>query len=189
MQQKVENNANENEVFQGVYGYYPCDKETFLKIKKIRKYYYEALPKAASFFRWARKSSRNRKGSEPQVPSLFCEILPVQNIGITREYKNGTCARTANRTTDWIKCDKGNGFIYIIPIEYEIRTEKSVMGEYSFPYPIGHVYDKTIIVRDFGIEAAYQQARMPKSSPEEAGKLPYTPEEIDDILRQIENNQ
>jgi hypothetical protein len=47
-------------VHQGKYGYHPCDKETYLKLKALNKLYVEALRQKAAWDRWNRKLPKNR---------------------------------------------------------------------------------------------------------------------------------
>ena len=62
-------------VHQSRWGYHFCSYETLLKLKKLRKHYFESLRKAAAWYRWARKAEHNRKGKEPQINSVFCELI------------------------------------------------------------------------------------------------------------------
>lgn len=47
-------------VHQSKWGYHPCDKEVFLKLKKLNKFYVDALHKKAAWERWERKKPSNR---------------------------------------------------------------------------------------------------------------------------------
>jgi hypothetical protein len=45
---------------KGRFGFYPCDYETFLKVKKLHSFYWKALRRNAEFERWCRKAPQNR---------------------------------------------------------------------------------------------------------------------------------
>jgi len=53
------------------YGYHPCDRETFLKLKELKKHYYETQRNLFTWFRWDRKQEQNRVGPEPKYHPLF----------------------------------------------------------------------------------------------------------------------
>jgi hypothetical protein len=78
---------------QGKYGWYPCDIETYHKLKKLNMAYDKALHEKAAWDRWDRKEPQNRvirgklKNSsgqivgyqaplpmpEPELTSIFCK--------------------------------------------------------------------------------------------------------------------
>lgn len=45
---------------KGRFGFYPCDFDTFLKIKKLHSFYWKALRRNAEWERWYRKAPQNR---------------------------------------------------------------------------------------------------------------------------------
>lgn len=47
-------------VHKGRFGYYPCDYETFKKLKALHKLAWKALYETAAFNRWYRKEPQNR---------------------------------------------------------------------------------------------------------------------------------
>ncbi len=47
-------------VHQSRFGYHPCDRETFAKLKELNKLYTKALHQKAAFERWERKEPHNR---------------------------------------------------------------------------------------------------------------------------------
>lgn len=51
---------------QGRLGFYPCDRETYLKIKRLNRYWLEALRLQAKWERWERKLPKNRVLKEKQ---------------------------------------------------------------------------------------------------------------------------
>lgn len=48
------------EVHKGRHGYYPCSRETFLKLKRIAKAYTHARRMLHDWYRWQRKQPQNR---------------------------------------------------------------------------------------------------------------------------------
>jgi hypothetical protein len=50
---------------KGKWGFYPCTYETYLKLKRIKKWYWETVYAAARYDRWHNKFPHNRKGAEP----------------------------------------------------------------------------------------------------------------------------
>lgn len=91
---------------QGKFGWYPCDLETYRKLKAINLAYNEAIHKLKAWERWERKDPQNRvirkklKDStgqvvgygiaepmpEPEVCLVFCEKI-VKSVSYD---KNGT---------------------------------------------------------------------------------------------------
>ena len=71
-----------NEVFKSRFGFHPCDYTTYLKLKNIKKWYYEWLRAAASWERWHRKEPQNRviRRKIPGKPGVSCgyEIVGPQ---------------------------------------------------------------------------------------------------------------
>lgn len=51
-------------VHQSKWGWHPCDKEVFLKLKELNKIFVDALHKKAAWERWERKEPRNRVGRQ-----------------------------------------------------------------------------------------------------------------------------
>jgi len=56
---------------RGRWGWYSCDYQTYLKLKIIKKRYWETIYAAARYHRWERKLPKNRKGPEPPKPCPF----------------------------------------------------------------------------------------------------------------------
>lgn len=48
------------QVFQGRFGYYPCNYETYRKIRAIYSHYWQALHSYGRWTRWNRKEPQNR---------------------------------------------------------------------------------------------------------------------------------
>lgn len=47
-------------VFEGKFGFYPCDYETFKKLKELKKAYWQTVYKLGAWFRWNAKLPENR---------------------------------------------------------------------------------------------------------------------------------
>jgi hypothetical protein len=56
---------------KGRWGFYPCEYETYLKLKRIKKRYWETVYAETRYNRWERKLPKNRKGPEP----IFCPLV------------------------------------------------------------------------------------------------------------------
>ena len=57
----------ESGVCQGKYGFYPCDYETYEKLKKLHKWYYQTLKDYAKWYRWNAKEPKNKFYWEPRL--------------------------------------------------------------------------------------------------------------------------
>jgi hypothetical protein len=96
---------------QGKYGWYPCDIETYHKLKKLNMAFNKALHEKAAWERWDRKEPQNRviraklKNSsgqvvgyavavpqpEPELTSIFCKKV-IKNVKWGKKgqyYKDG----------------------------------------------------------------------------------------------------
>jgi hypothetical protein len=72
----VNNPTQTPKSFQGKYGFYCVDKSTWIKIKYIRKCFFEALKKAHAWQRYYSKQIQNRKGCAPVLTLqdlVFCK--------------------------------------------------------------------------------------------------------------------
>jgi hypothetical protein len=107
-------------VFKSRWGYHSCSYEDFLKLKRLKKLYWEAVYAAARYERWIRKDPDNRRGPEPKKP---CPVWTEQV---------------------WMDSKK-RGF------------------------------HQTSLLRDKGVLDAFEEARMPKSSPEEVQPINMLP--------------
>jgi len=167
-------NSSGIEVYSGNWGHYPCEYQTFLKIKKLHKYYNKSLSQSKTWFRWARKMEHNRKTNEPKTCPVFSEIVDSKRQLPSVNKPNAklgysTSLRTAH--SYWVSTKKGEAYSYFIPgINYHEKN-----------------HSKSIVVRDFAIREAYQMARMPVQDPESVQRLPLSIKEIDTMLAEIEN--
>lgn len=91
-------------MFQGKYGWYPCDRETYHKLKKLNMAWNKALHAKARWERWDRKEPQNRvirnkiRNSngrvvgyqapvpmpEPAVSPIFCNKI-LKNVKIDKK--------------------------------------------------------------------------------------------------------
>lgn len=105
------------------WGYHPCDYDTYIKLKKLYKLYWQAVYAHARWKRWERKKPSNRvirvwkydaqsrkcgatilgPRPEPTPSSIFCETGPVvSNWG--QDGKFFPCGRPS---TGWVLNDYG----------------------------------------------------------------------------------
>lgn len=96
---------------QGKYGWYPCDRETYHKLKKLNMAWNKALQTKSRWDRWERKEPQNRvirskirnsngqvvgyqaavPMTEPEICTLFCQKV-VRNVKFTKKgqyFKDG----------------------------------------------------------------------------------------------------
>jgi hypothetical protein len=78
----IENNS----AFQSRWGFHPCHYDVFLKLKRLHKWYWQAVYDFHRWNRWQRKLPHNRVGSEPSFCPLFVEesiwYKPVRTRGV-----------------------------------------------------------------------------------------------------------
>jgi hypothetical protein len=60
---------------QSRFGFHPCDRQTFLKLKALKKHYWQTCRDFHRWWRWQRKLPHNRRGAEPKFCELFVEKL------------------------------------------------------------------------------------------------------------------
>jgi len=68
--------SNSTNTFQSRFGFHPCDRQTFLKLKALKKYYWQTVRDFHRWWRWQRKLPHNRCGAEPEFCDLFVENKP-----------------------------------------------------------------------------------------------------------------
>ena len=61
-------------IYKSRWGHHPCNHETFLKLKKVHKAYWEGRRLLAKHRRWSTKLPANRVGPEPVVPEVLRQI-------------------------------------------------------------------------------------------------------------------
>lgn len=62
--------TKEQNTFLSRWGFHPCDYETYLKLKKLKKLYWASVSANAKWHRWDRKQPQNRFYWEP-IPEGF----------------------------------------------------------------------------------------------------------------------
>lgn len=60
--------------YRSRWGYHPCNFETYRKLRRLHKAYYEGLRLLARWKRWRAKKPHNRRGPEPAVPEVYRQI-------------------------------------------------------------------------------------------------------------------
>ncbi len=58
------------------WGYHPCNRETFLKLKRLHKAFWQQVRKYVAHERWTAKRPENRRGPEPR----FCPLFAVPKV-------------------------------------------------------------------------------------------------------------
>jgi len=180
--------STENKVYQSAWGFHPCDKETYMKLRKLNYWFLEAQRKAAEWNRWTRKDKQNRvirkfirndKGQkigakiigpkpEPQnIKSPFCEFWN-EAVDKNTFHRRIGCQRTPQ--TDWI--NKGD-------LKIDWRTMKAENGE-RYCYYSGPGLD----VDSFGIDRDYQNAKRPRTE-ENVQPLKNSVEQINELYEKV----
>ena len=103
--------ATSSHVHAGRWGFHPCDKETFLKLKELNKLYQQALHQMAAFRRWEGKEPRNRFGRErirdangrvvDYGPKVLVEAPALNHLIDKETYHSDT-----NRSGHWLGAGK-----------------------------------------------------------------------------------
>lgn len=70
---------------KGRFGYHPCSKEEFLKLKEAHKLLHRAYCNCKRYVRWYNKDEHNRKGPEPDAMAELIDGLHNNK----RTFKNG----------------------------------------------------------------------------------------------------
>lgn len=65
-----------SDTFQSRWGFHPCDYQTFLKLKRLHRWYWQTLYDFHRWHRWQRKDATNRVGPEPKFCAIFVEDEP-----------------------------------------------------------------------------------------------------------------
>jgi len=63
---------------KGRFGFHPCDYQTYLKLKQLKKRFWETVYASARYDRWHNKFPHNRKGAEP---AKYCPLIGNRVFG------------------------------------------------------------------------------------------------------------
>lgn len=155
------------QVYQSKWGYHPCSRETYRKLRFLNGVYQKALSMAEAYRRWERKAPHNRilketvrdeqgikRGKRPivdaagkPVPQPEPEICPVFSNKVVRK----------------VNYDRDGS--------YSPNGVERTFVETDGPY----------------ILAASRQARKPVATPEEVRPLPISEEDIDKLYAQAKD--
>src|SRR5262249_41336028 len=56
------------------WGFHPCNYETYLKLRRLHKAFWEGRRLLARWQRWSARLPKNRAGPEPAVPAVYREV-------------------------------------------------------------------------------------------------------------------
>ena len=147
------------QVNKSKYGFHSCDRETFLKLKRLHKEYYIALRQKSIWDRWDRKAPQNR------VIRKWTRNEKRQKIGYTivgpspEPEINSIFNEKINKKSHWGK----NGQYHREQIE---ETYVNMKDRYD-------------------IVANFQRAKRPQASPKFVEKLSITKEEIETVYNML----
>jgi len=167
--------STENKVYQSAWGFHPCDKDTYIKLRKLNHWFLKAQIKAAEWNRWNRKDKQNRvirkfirndqgqkigaeiigPKTEPNLDSIFCKIDKETSC-----YSRYDWTRTAQ--TYWLR---------------KIKFGESTREEYCF-------YLTGLYVNSFGIDKDYQNAKRPRTE-ENVQPLKNSVEQINTLYEKV----
>ena len=180
--------TKEQQAFKSKVGYHACDKETFLKLKKIHARFCRAQKTAAAWHRWDRKAPRNRVirkairkngqkiGSEvvgprpePEIDEMFAKKLEVNEYGYN--YFGQRSEKTywtgyAGEKPEYLYLDKYKRII----------TNGTKYRYLSSPY------GGCIEIDSRGIDQAYRKAKKIYARPEDVKDIGISIEEIDKLF-------
>ena len=80
-------------VNESKWGFYPCDRETCLKLKEAHRILLKAYRDMKHFIRWDNKLPHNRQGERPKCPDII-------EVGTHRLDKHGFYGRGFTRYRD-----------------------------------------------------------------------------------------
>jgi hypothetical protein len=138
-------------VHQARWGWYPCDYETFLLLKKLSARYWKALRRIAEWQRWARKQPHNRVIRQKVVDDRGCRV-GSRVVGPRPE-----------PALDPLFCTRT-----------KVVRHWSTGGKHLKD---GETVER-VAFQDWGIPEAYRLARQPRPTRDEIPVLSLTPEEI-----------
>jgi len=163
-------------IFKSKWGYHPCDKETFQQLKKLNYWLLLAKKKAANWNRWNRKDIKYQIKTEPEICSIFSKIYNSSDL--KRGIDTNRIMFNKTQNSFWIKSNIKNNYIINLDynIEYDYKNKKVLNGKIYRYIPEKH--GKFIEINTYGIQQAYQNAKIPKKTPEEVIPLELNKENI-----------
>mgnify|MGYP003394881018 CR=1 FL=1 len=92
-------------VVKGRFGFHPCDYETYLKLKAIKKRYWQSVYTDARHDRWERKFPKNRKGQEPPkaCPHIGIRVWGWRNAPDGSKVYGKVPAKPDQHLLDWFE--------------------------------------------------------------------------------------
>jgi hypothetical protein len=139
------------------WGWHPCDRSTYLLLKKLNRLCEKAQRQHAAWHRWNRKAPHNRL--------VRRTLLDGNGSRIGREVVGPQPEPT-------------------LTAPFCIRRQVlSRWGEDGRPLKTGRLVD-TVEFHDHGVPEAYRLARHPKATPEEVEHLPLSQEEVRRLAEQ-----
>jgi hypothetical protein len=145
--------------FPSRWGWHSCDYATFLLLKKLHAAYWRALPQFATWQRWHRKQPQNRV--------LRRRIRDGQGYKIGVEVVGPWPEPTLS------------------PVFCTRRQVLTHWDENGKPLKEGR-FREEVVFDDHGIPEKYRTARRPAASEEQVQPLGITQEELQILLRRIE---
>ena len=172
----------EQKIFESKWGFYPCSKETYLKLKKLNYWLLLSKQQAAKWNRWMRKKDYNRFIIKrindkdglclrydkvvvviPEIKSPFCSL--------DRQKDEWTVGRYVDeRTAQTFWCKKDN-----LERKFFNNGKSQIINGEQYGYRTG------LYVDSFGIERNYGFAKTPQCSAEKVIPLDINEEFIDDL--------
>lgn len=122
---------HKKEVFKSKWGFHPCDRETYLKLKKLNHWIMRSEIEFATWQRFYRKQPHNRKGSPPKDINHI--LYRTKDTDMKPEYMNSEMAHFLY--TDKVVCED-NGLIDFYHIKERTFLKNLVRNNYRFAkYP------------------------------------------------------
>jgi hypothetical protein len=60
--------------YKSRWGFHPCNFETYRKLRRLHKAFWEGRRLLARWQRWNARLPKNRIGAEPEVPAIYREV-------------------------------------------------------------------------------------------------------------------
>lgn len=145
-------------VYRSKWGFHPCDYDTYIKLKKLRGYFYMALSRHRAWERWHRRLPKNKFAieyiyDEKGRKKGYKKIAPIPEPVVCPVF---SVKRMAKKFFDESGYHKEG-------IDIEVR----VMG-------------------DWGVLDAYNKARVAVTNPDDVPSLELTADQIDSMLKEAE---